>query len=184
MGRRIEGSVQRPYRHGTRLRDRRTIGASFLMVNAARGLGALRDALTLCTMAHQDAPRRHGKEECPSASSIKGHQRIQPVASAPHIRAHGRNILRQLVPLQRLTSMPIMPRRSFVPCAASGPPCEDSPLGMPKQPEDCSGCYGCTGWGTIFCGSIVPSEQFPQALWASSRGGCLCRKFSRFTWHK
>src|SRR6266487_4470847 len=54
----------------------------------------------------------------------------------------------------------------------------------PKQPRDCRGCYGCTGWCTISFGSILPPEKFPLSLWASSRGGCLYMKFSRFKWHK
>src|SRR5207247_2919252 len=61
---------------------------------------------------------------------------------------------------------------------------DERPIRMPKQPQDCRGCYGCTGWCTIFCVSILPSEKFPRSLWASSRGGCRCRKFSRFQWYK
>src|SRR4029434_5220494 len=43
----------------------------------------------------------------------------------PNIRVHGRNILRQLVPLQRRTSMPIMPKRSLVHCAENVQPFEE-----------------------------------------------------------
>jgi hypothetical protein len=154
------------------------------MVNAARGICSLRYVMTWCTMANQDDPRRHSKEECTSESRIKGHKRIKKGASAPNISVHGRNILRQLVPLQRRTSMPIIPKRSLVPCAGNVRPFDERPICMPKQPQDCSGCYGCTGWCTIFFGSILPSEKFPLSLWASSRGGCRCRKFSRFKWHK
>ena len=88
-----------------------------------------------------------------------------------------------IVPLQRRISMPIMPQRSGVPCAENVPPFDERPIRMPKQPQDCRGCYGCTGWYTIFFGSILPSEKFPRSLWASSRGGCRCRKFSRFKWY-
>src|SRR4029450_8767590 len=102
------------------------------MVNAAMGICSLRYAMTLCTMENQDDPRRHSKEECTSESRIKVHKRIKKVESAPNIRAHGRNILRQLIPLQRLASMPIMPKRSLVPCAASVPPFEERPICMPK----------------------------------------------------
>src|ERR671931_1845068 len=116
------------------------------MVNAAMGICSLRYAMTLCTMANQDDPRRHSKEECTSESRIKVHKRIKKVASAPNIRAHGRNILRPLVPLQRLTSMPIMPKHSLVPCAASVQPFEERPICMPKSPQDCRGCYEYTGW--------------------------------------
>ena len=55
-------------------------------------------------------PKKTFQEECTSESRIKVHKRIKKVESAPNIRAHGRNILRQLVPLGRLTSMPIMPK--------------------------------------------------------------------------
>src|SRR5262249_51370220 len=95
------------------------------MVNAAMGICSLRYAMTWCTMENQDDPRRHSKEECTSESRIKVHKRIKKVESAPNIRAHGRNILRPLVPLPRLTSMPIMPKHSLVPCAASVPPFEE-----------------------------------------------------------
>src|SRR5262249_17595092 len=44
--------------------------------------------------------------------------------------------------------------------------------------------YGCTGWCIISCGSILPPEKFPLSPWASSRGGCRCRKCSRFKWYK
>src|SRR4030095_12592511 len=104
-------------------------------------------------MENQDDPRRHSKEECTSESRIKVHKRIKKVESAPNISVHGRNILRQLIPLQRLASMPIMPKRSLVPCAASVPPFEERPICMPKQPQDCSGCYGVTGWWHIFFSS-------------------------------
>ena len=57
----------------------------------------------------EDIPKRSALLE----SRIKVHKRIKKVESAPNIRAHGRNILRQLALLQRLTSMPIMPKRSF-----------------------------------------------------------------------
>jgi hypothetical protein len=133
---------------------------------------------------NQDDPRRHSKEVCTSASRIKAPKRIKKVESDPNIRIPGGNILRQLVPLQRRISMPIIPKRSGVPCAANVPPFDERPIGMPKQPQGCRGCYGCTGWCTIFFGSIVPPEKFPLSLWASSRGGCPCRKFSRFKWHK
>src|SRR5712691_11424636 len=74
--------------------------------------------------------------------------------------------------------MPIMPKRSLVPCGENVPPFEERPIRMPKQPRDCRGCYGCTGWCTISFGSILPPEKFPLSLWASSRDVCLCRKFS------
>ena len=115
--------------------------------------------------------------------SLCGNRR-KKVLSAPNIRVHGENILRQLGSLQRRTSMPIMPKRSFVLCAANVPPFAVRPICMPKPPQDCRGCYGCTGSCTISFGSILPPEQFPRSLWASSRGGCPCRKFSRFKWHK
>src|SRR4029453_14455491 len=154
------------------------------MVNAAMGIFFLRYVMTLCTMENQDDPRRHSKEGGTSESRIKAHKCIKKVESDPNIRVHGRNILRQLVPLQRRTSMPIMPRRSLVHCAENVQPFEERPICMPKQPQDCRGCYGCTGWCTIFFVSILPSEKFPLSLWASSRGGCLYMKFSRFKWHK
>src|SRR5712691_420881 len=150
------------------------------MVNAAMGICSLRYVMNLCTMENQDDPRRHSKEGCTSESRIKVHKRIKKGESAPNIRVPGENILRQLVPLQRRISMPIMPKRSGVPCAENVPPFDERPIRMPKQPRDCRGCYGCTGWYTIFFGSILPSEKFPRSLWASSRGGCLCRKCSRF----
>jgi hypothetical protein len=70
------------------------------------------------------------------------------------------------------------------PCAENVLPFEERPICMPKQPRDCRGCYMFTGWCTIFFVSILPSEKFPRSLWAYSRGGCLCMKFSRFKWHK
>src|SRR5215470_2968148 len=112
-------------------------------------------------MENQDDPRRHSKEGCISESRIKGLKRIKKVESAPNIRAHGRNILRQLGPLQRRTSMPIMPKRSLVPCAGNVHPFEERPICMPKPPQDCSGCYECTGGCTIFFGSILPSAKYP-----------------------
>src|SRR3984893_9604979 len=154
------------------------------MVNAAMGICSLRYVMTWCTMANQDDPKRRSKEGCTSASRIKVPKRIKKVASAPNIKVHGENILRQLVPWHRLTSMPIMPKRSGVPCGENVPPFDERPICMPKQPQDCRGCYEGTGWCTIFFGSILPSEKFPRSLWASSRGGCRCRKFSRFKWHK
>src|SRR5919108_2932869 len=114
------------------------------MVNAAMGICSLRYAMTLCTMANQDDPRRHSKEECTAESRIKVHKRIKKVASAPNIRAYGQNILRQRVPLQRLTSMPIMPKRSLVHCAAHVLRFAARPICMPKPPRVCGGCYGCT----------------------------------------
>src|SRR5216684_818256 len=126
-------------------------------------------------MESQDDPRRPSKKVCTSESRIKVHKCIKKVESDPNIRVHGGSTLRQLVPLQRLTSMPIMPKRSGVHCAENVPPFGARPICMPKQPQDCRGCYGCTGWYTIFCGSILPSEKFPRSLWASSRGGCRCR---------
>src|SRR5678815_6048193 len=81
-------------------------------------------------MENQDDPRRHSKEECTSESRIKVHKRIKKVESAPNIRVHGRNILRQLVPLQRRTSMPIMPKRSLVHCAENVQPFEERPICM------------------------------------------------------
>src|SRR5215470_10415387 len=115
-------------------------------------------------MENQDAPRRHSKEECTSESRIKVHKHIKKVASAPNIRARGRNILRQLVSLQRRTSMPIMPKRSLVPCAANVPPFAARPTCMPKPPRDCRGYYMSIGWCTIFFVFIVPHAKFPQSL--------------------
>src|SRR2546422_6870658 len=66
--------------------------------------------------------------------------------------------------LQRRISMPIMPKRSGVPCAANVPPFAARPTCMPKQPQDCRGCYGCTGWCTISFVFILPPEKFPQSL--------------------
>src|SRR5438876_8211430 len=76
----------------------------------------------------------YSKEVCTSESRIKVHKRIKKVESASNIRAHGGNILTQLVPLQRLTSMPIIPKRSGVHCAENVPPFEERPICMPKQP--------------------------------------------------
>src|SRR5215471_1279878 len=115
-------------------------------------------------MANQDAPRRLSKEVYTSGLRIKGPKRIKKVASAPNIRAHGGNILRQLGPWPRRISMPIMPKRSLVPCAEKVPPFDERPIHMSKPPRDCRGCYVFTGWCTIFCGSILPPEQFPQSL--------------------
>src|SRR5438105_4809600 len=154
------------------------------MVNGAMAICSLRYVMNLSTMENQGDPRRHSKEVCTSASRIKVPKCIKKGESDPNISVHGENILRQLVPLQRRTSMPIMPKRSGVPCGANVPPFDERPIRMPKQPQDCRGCYGCTGWCTIFCVSILPSAKFPRSLWASSRGDCLCRKFSRFKWHK
>src|SRR6266498_5747713 len=117
-------------------------------------------------MANQDAPRRLSKEVCTSELSTKVHKYIKKVESDLNIRVHGGNILRQLGQLQRLISMPIMPKRSLVPFAENVQPFEERPIRMPKQPRDCRGCYGCTGWCTIFFVSILPLEQFPLSLWA------------------
>jgi hypothetical protein len=106
------------------------------MVNGAMGICSLRYVMNLSTMENQDDPRRHSKEGCTSVSRIKVHKRIKKVESAPHIRAHGGNILTQLVPLQRLTSMPIIPKRSGVPCAENVPPFEERPICMPKPPQE------------------------------------------------
>src|SRR4030088_1936926 len=135
-------------------------------------------------MANQDDRRRLSKKVCIAGLKIKGHKRIKEAESVPNIRAHGGNILTQFVPLQRRTSMPIIPKRSGVHCAANVPPFDERPICMPKQRQDCRDCYGWTGWCTISFGSILPPEKFPRSLWASSRGGCPCRKFSRFKWHK
>src|SRR5215471_21124451 len=134
------------------------------MVNAAMGICSLRYVMNLGTMENQDDPRRHSKEGCTSESRIKAHKRIKKVASAPNIRVPGENILRQLVPLQRRTSMPIMPKRSLVPCAAHVPPFAARPTCMPKLPRDCRGCYMSIGWYTTFFVSIVPPTKFPQSL--------------------
>src|ERR1700758_4990692 len=98
------------------------------MVNGAMAICSLRYVMNLYTMASQDDPRRHSKEVCTSASRIKVHRRIKKVESDPNIRAPGGNILRQLGPLQRRTSMPIMPKRSLVPCAENVPPFEERPI--------------------------------------------------------
>src|SRR5215475_3000055 len=115
-------------------------------------------------MENQDDPRRHSKEGCTSELRIKGHKRIKKVESDPNIRAHGRNILRQRGPLQRRTSMPIIPKHSLVPCAANVPPFAARPTCMPKQPRDCRGYYGCTGSCTISFVFILPPEKFLQSL--------------------
>src|SRR5712691_6107509 len=87
------------------------------MVNGAMGICSLRYVMNLSTMENQDDPRRPSKEVCTSESRIKVHKHIKKVESASNIRAHGGNILTQPVPLQRRTSMPIIPKRSGVPCA-------------------------------------------------------------------
>src|SRR6266436_8287368 len=115
-------------------------------------------------MENQDAPRRLSKEVCTSGLRIKVHKRIKKVESAPNIRVHGWNILRQLVQLKRRISMPIMPKRSGVPCGENVPPFGARPKCMPNQPRDCRGCYGCTGWCTISFVFILPPEKFPQSL--------------------
>src|SRR2546427_9091829 len=89
-------------------------------------------------MENQDDPRRPSKEVCTSASRIKVHKHIKKVESASNIRAHGGNILTQPVPLQRLPSMPIIPKRSGVPCAENVPPFAERPICMPK-PDSLSG---------------------------------------------
>src|SRR5262249_11510642 len=121
------------------------ICVSLPMVNAAMEICSLRYVMTWCTMENQDDPRRHSKEGCTAESRIKGHKRIKKGVSAPNIRVHGENILRQLVPLQSWTSMPIMPKPSLVPCAANVPPFAARPTCMPKPPRDCRGCYEYTG---------------------------------------
>src|SRR4029450_6018764 len=105
------------------------------MVNAAMALCSLRYAMNSCTMANQDGPRRLSKEVYMSGGKIKVPKRIKKVESAPNIRVHGMNILRQHVPLQRRPSMPIMLKRSLVPCAANVPPFDARPICMPKQPH-------------------------------------------------
>src|SRR5215471_6328868 len=134
------------------------------MVNAAMGICSLRYVMNLGTMENQDDPRRHSKEGCTSESRIKAHKRIKKGESAPNIRVPGENILRQRVPLQRRTSMRIMPKPSLVPCAANVPPFAARPTCMPKPPRDCRGCYGYTGSCTISCVFILPPEKFPQSL--------------------
>src|SRR5215831_6899026 len=94
---------------------------------------------------NQDDPRRHSKEECTAESRIKVHKRIKKVESAPHIRVHGESILRQLGSLQRRISMPIMPKRSLVLCAANVLPFDARPICMRNPPRDGRGSYGCTG---------------------------------------
>src|SRR6266705_7132177 len=115
-------------------------------------------------MENQDDPRRPSKEVCTAESRIKVHKRIKKVESDPNIRVHGGNILRQLVPLPRRISMPIMPKRSGVPCGENVPPFDERPIRMLNQARDCRGCYGCTGWCTTSFRSIVPPEQFPRSL--------------------
>src|SRR5215471_7053928 len=115
------------------------------MVNVAMAICSLRYVMTWCTMENPDDLRRHSKEECTSELRIKVHRRIKKVESAPNIRAHGRNILRQRGPLPRRTSMPIIAKHSLVPCAGNVHPFEERPICMPKQPQDCRGCYECTG---------------------------------------
>src|SRR5215510_9353299 len=154
------------------------------MGHGVMGICSLRYVMNWYTMANQDDPRRHSKEGCTSESRIKVHKRIKKGESAPNIRVPGRNILTQRVPLPRRTSMPIIPKRSGVPCADNVPPVDERPICMPKPPQDCRGCYGCPGGCTIFCGAILPSEEFLLSPWASWRGDCLCSKFSRFKWHK
>src|SRR5215470_3402840 len=134
------------------------------MVNAAMAICSLRYVMIWCTMENQDDPRRHSKEECTSELRIKGHKRIKKVASAPNIRAHGRNILRQRGLLQRQISMPIMPKRSLVPCAADVPPFAARPIRMPKPPRDCRGCYMSIGSCTISFVFILPPEKFLRSL--------------------
>src|SRR5438270_5801815 len=134
------------------------------MVNGAMGICSLRYVMNLSTMENQGDPRRHSKEVCTSASRIKVPKCIKKGESDPNIRVHGENILRQLVPLQRRTSMPIMPKRSLVPCAANVPPFDGRPICMRNQPRDCRGCYGCTGWCTISFGSILPPAKFLLSL--------------------
>src|SRR2546426_1092854 len=116
-------------------------------------------------MEGQEDPRRHANKGCTAASRIKVPKRIKKVESAPNIKVHGGSTLRPCVRLQRRISMPIMPKRSGVPCGEHGPPFEERPICMPKQPRDCRGCYVFTGWCTIFFGSILPPEQFPLSLW-------------------
>src|SRR6266849_9365062 len=125
------------------------------MVNAAMASCSLIYVMNWCTMANQDEPRRRSKEVYNSASRIKVPKHIKKGASDPNISVHGENILRQRVPLQRRTSMPIMPKRSGVPCAENVQPFDGRPICMPKQPRDCRGCYGCTGWCTISFVSIL-----------------------------
>src|SRR6266705_3176498 len=129
-------------------------------------------------MVSQDDPKRPSKKVCTAAlqhcstaaSRIKVHKCIKKVESDPNIRVPGGNTLRQLVPLQRRTSMPIMPKRSLVHCAENVPPFGARPICMPNPPQDCSGFYMSIGWCTIFSVSILPPEKFLLSLWASSRG--------------
>src|SRR5438132_5331981 len=100
-------------------------------------------------MVSQDDPKRPSKKVCTAESRIKVHKCIKKVESDPNIRVPGGNTLRQLVPLQRLTSMPIMPKRSLVHCAENVPPFGARPICMPNPPQDCSGFYMSIGWCTI-----------------------------------
>src|SRR5712691_347193 len=135
-------------------------------------------------MEDQEDPRRPSKKVCTAESRIKVHKRIKKVESDPNIRVHGESTLRQLVRLQRRISMPIMLKPSLVHCGANVPPFGARPICMPNPSQDCSGFYMSIGWCTIFFVSILLPGKFPLSPWAYSRGGCLCRKFSRFKWHK
>src|SRR5438093_5139515 len=116
-------------------------------------------------MVSQDDPKRPSKKVCTAESRIKVHKCIKKVESDPNIRVPGGNTLRQLVPLQRLTSMPIMPKRSLVHCAENVPPFGARPICMPNPPQDCSGFYMSIGWCTIFSVSILLPEKFLLSLW-------------------
>src|SRR5437773_10008340 len=106
----------------------RSVRASVPMVNTAMAICSLRYAMHSCTMAHEDDPRRRSKAVCTSGGSIQVHKHIKQVVSAPHIRVHGEHILRQRVPLPRRISMPILPKRSGVPCAEHVRPFDGRPL--------------------------------------------------------
>src|SRR2546427_8442747 len=117
-------------------------------------------------MVSQGVQRKPSKEVYTSGSRIKDHKRIKKDPSDPPIRVHGRNTLKQTVRLQSQTFMPIMPKRSGVPCAESAPPFDARPICMPNPPQDCSGCYRSIGWSTIFFASILRPEKSPLSLWA------------------
>jgi len=88
--------------------------------------------------------------------------------------------VKQIVRLPSQTCMPIMPKRSLVPCAASAPPFGARPICMPNPPQDYSGCYTSIGWCTIFFVPILPPAKFLRWLWACYMlPGWFCGTFIR-----
>jgi len=184
VARRIAGFAKKPSKRWTRLWDIPMIWVSWRMGNAGMGTCSLRSVMHWWKMVSQGVQKKPSKEVYMSGSRIKDHKRIKKGPSDPPIRVRGRNTLKQTVRLQSQTFMPIMPKRSGVPCAESAPPFGEKPICTPKRPRDYNGFYLSIGWSTIFFASILRPEKSPLSLWEWSKGGCQRAKFSTYKWHK